>query len=104
MRFTHPTTADIQKAIDDGYFVARPFSGNQEALFNEWCAASNGGEDRAKFIEIATRWHAGRIAHLVRVANSDPIGINPDGSIHDGQHRLIAAEFRGDTEIEAVVG
>ena len=103
-RLTHPTKADIQKAIDDGYLVARPFSDNAEALFYEWCAASSGGRDREKFIEVATRWHAGRIAYLVNEGNMDPIGINPDDTIHDGQHRLMAAEFRGDQEIEAVVG
>jgi hypothetical protein len=104
VRLTHPTNDDIQKAIDDGYLVDRPFSGNQQALLDEWCAASSGGADRAKFIEIATRWHAGRIAYLVKEGIKDPIGINQDYTIHDGQHRLIAAEFRGDTEIEAVIG
>jgi hypothetical protein len=98
---THPTNADIQKAIDDGYFIDCPFSGNQEALFNEWVAASI---DQAKFIEVATRWHAGRIAALVRDKNADPIGIHADDTMHDGQHRLIAAEFRGDEEIEAEIG
>lgn len=104
MRITHPTKEDIQRAIDEGYFVDRPFSGNQEALLAEWCAASSGGSDRAKFIEVATRWHAGRIAYLVRENNKDPIGTNPDYTIHDGQHRLLAAEFRGDEEIEVEIG
>ena len=104
VRFTHPTNEDVQKAIDEGYFVHRPFSGNQEDLLNEWCAASNGGADRARFIEVATRWHAGRIAYLVKEGNKDPIGVAPDDTIHDGQHRLMAAEFRGDEEIEAEVG
>jgi len=104
VRLTHPTKADIQKAIDDGYLVNRPFSGNQEALLLEWCEASSGGADRAKFIQVATRWHAGRIAHLVKEGNRDPIGIKTDDTIHDGQHRLIAAEFRGDKEIEAEIG
>ena len=99
--WTHPTNADIQKAIDDGYFIDRPFSGNQEALMHEWVAASNG--DPAKYIEVATRWHAGRIAALVRDQNKEPIGIHADDTIHDGQHRLIAAEFRGDDEIEAEI-
>jgi hypothetical protein len=100
--WTHPTNEDIQKAIDDGYLVDRPFSGNQQALVDEWLAAAAG--DAMKFIEVATRWHAGRIAYLVKEVNKEPIGINPDLTIHDGQHRLIAAEFRGDTEIEAVIG
>lgn len=100
--WTHPTKQDIQKAIDDNYFIARPFSGNQEALMNEWVAASGG--DAMKFIEVATRWHAGRIAHLYKEGNKDPIGIDRDYNIHDGLHRLLAAEFRGDTEIEAVIG
>jgi len=104
VRFTHPTKEDIQKAINDGHLVDRPFSGNQQALLREWCEASSGGADRAKFIEVATRWHAGRIAQLIKEGNRDPIGINTDDTIHDGQHRLIAAEFRGDEEIEAVIG
>jgi hypothetical protein len=104
VRVTHPSNQDIQKAIDDGYLVDRPFSGNQQTLLDEWCAASSGGADRAKFIEIATRWHAGRIAYLVKERNKEPIGINLDYTIHDGQHRLIAADFRGESEIEAVIG
>lgn len=104
LRITHPTNDDIQKAIDDGYFINRPFSGNQQALLDEWIAAAGGPCNRAKFIELATRWHAGRIAHLVKEGNRDPIGINADETIHDGQHRLIAAEFRGDKEIKAVIG
>ena len=99
--WTHPTSADIQKAIDDDYFIDRPFSGNQQALVDEWGAASAG--DRAKFIEVATRWHAGRIAALVRDKNTDPIGIDAADTIHDGQHRLIAAEFRGEKEIEVEI-
>lgn len=100
--WTHPTKEDIQKAIDDGYFIERPFSGNQQALLDEWVAAC--GSDAAKFIEIATRWHAGRIAQLVREGNKDPIGVDADYTIHDGQHRLLAAEFRGDKEIEVEIG
>jgi len=103
VRITHPTSADIQKAIDDGHLIDLPFSGNQEALFHQWCAASNGGQNRAKFVEEATRWHAGRIAYLVKNIDPRPLGIRPDNTIHDGQHRIIAAEFRGDTEVEVEI-
>lgn len=103
-RITHPTHADIQKAIDDGYLIDRPFSGNQDALLHEWIAAAGGHHDRAKFIEVATRWHAGRIAYLVKNIDPKPIGIRADHTVHDGQHRLFAAEFRGDTEIEVEIG
>lgn len=104
IRTSHPTKEDIQKAIDDGYFIDRPFSGNQQPLLDEWIAASGRPHNRAKFIEIATRWHAGRIAALVRDGCKDPIGVRADDTIHDGQHRLMAAEFRGDEEIEAEIG
>ena len=104
VRLTQPTRADVKNAIDACYFEERPFSGNQKALFDEWCAASNGGTDRSKFIEVATRYHAGRIAKLVRDGWTDPIGVSHDDIIHDGLHRLLAAEFRGDVEIEAEIG
>jgi len=104
VRMTHPTKEDIQKALDDGYLIDRPFSGNQQALFDEWIEEAGGSCNRAKFIEIATRWHAGRIAYLSQQADLEPIGIRPDDTIHDGQHRLIAMEFRGDTEVEAIIG
>ena len=104
VRLTHPTHDDIQKAIDDGYFIDRPFSDNQQELLDEWIAAAGGPYNRAKFIEVATRWHAGRIAYLWKENNRDPIHIDRDYNIHDGQRRLLAAEFRGDTEIEAVIG
>jgi len=104
VRITQPTKDDIKKAIEEGNLIDRPFSGNQQALFDEWCAASNHGADRAKFIEVATRWHAGRIAYLSQQTDLEPIGIHPDDSIHDGLHRLIAMEYRGDSEVEAIIG
>jgi len=104
LRLTHPTKEDIQKALDDGYLVDLPFSGNQDPLFQEWIAAAGGYHNRAKFIEVATRWHAGRIAYLSRQIDLEPIGIRPDDTIHDGQHRLMAMEFRGDVEVEAIIG
>ena len=101
---THPTKADIQKAIDDEHYIDRRFSGdgNEEKLMQEWIAQAGG--DRRKYIEIATRWHAGRVASLVRDKNNDPIGVRADGSIHDGTHRILALEFRGETEVNVIVG
>ena len=101
---THPTKEDIQKAIDDGYYIDQMFSGggNEEKLFHEWMAQAGG--DRRKFIEIATRWHAGRVAFFVRNKNNDPIGVGADDSIHDGSHRILALEFRGETEVDVIVG
>jgi hypothetical protein len=104
VRITEPSPKDIQKAIEDGYFEETPFSDNSQALFDQWCAASNGGADREEFIRIATRYHAGRVAKFVRDGWTDPIGIYPDNSIHDGSHRIRAAAFRGDQEIEAEIG
>ncbi len=98
---THPTEADIKKALADGYLIDIPFSGNQEALMHEWLAAAGG--DRVRYIAIATRWHAGRIAYLVKNIDKKPIGVRADDTIHDGQHRLLAVEFRGDEEIEVIV-
>ena len=104
VRITEPSPKGIQKAIEDGYFEETPFSDNSQALFDQWCAASNGGADREEFIRIATRYHAGRVAKFVRDGWTDPIGIYPDNSIHDGSHRIRAAAFRGDQEIEAEIG
>jgi hypothetical protein len=104
LRDTHPRAQDIQNAIEDGYFEETPFSDNVEALFNQWCAASNGGADREEFIRVAPRYHAGRVAKLVRDGWTDPIGVHADNSIHDGLHRFLAAVFRGDQEIEVEIG
>lgn len=57
--------------------------------------------------------HAGRIAYLVRHKASDPISVDvgcpvleywgPDWIVTDGNHRLAAALYRGDTVISAQV-
>lgn len=87
-----PGVEDVQEAWDRGLFESRSFQ-DPEVL----SVLKGGG------IQRAVEYHAQRIAFLVKHGWDDPIQIDQNGFVLDGNHRLRAAAFRGDAEIEVIV-
>lgn len=82
------TRAEVQKALDGGRLTSDPVGA---------------GWDIAEDVDLRRR-HAERVAYLVVHGWDDPIDIDPfpgDWPIQDGNHRLAAAFFREDTDIDA---
>ena len=97
-----PSSQDICQAITNKSFELRPFSEvDQEVLRAEWTQAANG--DIHEFARLQRAYHAKRIAFLVVSGRNDPIEVDSTGNITDGNHRVRAAIFRGETEIEVLI-
>lgn len=99
-RFTcEPSSQDICDAIKKREFENRIFSKqpDQDSLKAEWHEAAQG--DEREFYRLQKMYHARRIATLVSIGWDDPIEVAASLLITDGNHRLRAAEFRGDNEI-----
>ena len=97
-----PSNDEIGTAIDNRELEQIPFSDtDQNALAEKWSREANG--DFKKFGEIQRRYHAQRIAALVVEGWTDPIEIDENDRIVDGNHRVRAALFRGDSEIAVLV-
>ena len=98
-----PSRDDIQCALDEGNLEERAFQRDLEELKAEWLQASNNARDAAEWIRQLKSYHARRVAWFVAHGWSDPITIGSDGKIKDGLHRLHAAKFLGNEEVEVVL-
>lgn len=95
--------ADIKKAIDENRYDKRSFQVDLTELKNEWNRNSN--NDYKKYIENSKKYHIERIAYLIK-SNlwKFPIDVYSDlKTIKDGQHRIWAAKYLNQSEIEACV-
>lgn len=92
---------DIQNALDTHNSERRSFQGNLEELLNEW----NMNSDINAYCEKQKNYHCLRIATLIKSGTwKEPILVYKDRkTILDGQHRVRAASFLNETEINAII-
>src|SRR2546426_1160624 len=90
-----PSSADIQRALDEGHLEERNYQTELETLVSEWKRASNGGKDHDEWVRQVKGYHARRVAYFVANTWREPITITADGHIKDGSHRIRAAIFKG---------
>lgn len=93
-----PTVEDIRKALREGRLEPRHYQ--DPSLVPEWEAAARSTENWGLLVR---HYHASRIAYLVTNQSKEPITIRSDGFILDGNHRVRAAIFCGQLEIEVIV-
>jgi hypothetical protein len=97
-----PTSSEICTAISNKQFESRSFDqADKNGLLNEWNNAANGND--TEMGRLQKIYHAQRIAYLIVNGWSDPITIDLNGVITDGNHRIRAASFLGRAEIDANV-
>lgn len=98
-----PTPKDICDAIKAGRLEKRNYQRDLAALTAEWEGASeNSLNPLSTWQRLVTDYHAARIAHFVVSGWDDPISINANDEVTDGTHRIKAAIFKGDSEVEVI--
>lgn len=88
-----PSSAEIADAVNKGAIASQAFQ-NPELLAKL---------QQADIAEVR-KYHAQRIAYFVVNGWSEPIVLQADGStMKDGLHRLLAAVFNGEEEVEVEI-
>lgn len=100
--YIHFDLDDIKVAIQEKHFDNRSFQDDLAALLKEWNDNSN---NYVEYLERSRRYHIERIAYLIETDKwKFPIIVEPDlKTIIDGQHRVWAAKYLNEEEIEANV-
>ena len=103
-----PSHMEIQYALDNGLFESRGYQTHHDELNHEWKEGLSFelDEESRSLQEFADRkksYHAKRIAHFVVHGWSDPIILDANGRITDGSHRLKAAIFMRNDEIDVII-
>lgn len=93
--------SDIRNAIEEKRFDKRSFQGDFDELQNEW----NNNSTYEEYLEKSKQYHIERIAYLIESGNwKIPISVESNlKTIRDGQHRVWAAKFLNEEEIDAEV-
>lgn len=101
-----PSDEEISEALKDSRRERRHFQ-NEEIATELSDRTRHLKEPIIKLLEewgqIVKDYHAQRIAYLIHTECDDPIDVNQDGFITDGNHRVRAAMHRGLTEIKVRV-
>ena len=96
---------DISRAIAEGNLEQRPFGPDtHEALYAEFRAISGFNEQTwerlGAYIDTIQKYHARRVAYFIETKWTNPIiGLDEEGHLRDGGHRLRAAMFMGWEEV-----
>lgn len=96
----NPTAEDIQRCIDQKEFEDRGYQSHKEELEVEWA------RDCVSLEEYCVRqrsYHARRIATFVVHGWTEPITLATNGDMIDGTHRLKAALFKSQKEVEVQI-
>ena len=95
------TFGDIKNAIAQGRYDKRSFQADIDELKAEW---NKGARNYDEYLERKKKYHIERIAYFARHRWKDPIKVRSDlTTIIDGQHRIWAAKYLNEQEIEACV-
>lgn len=97
--YAEPTSADIAEAIQTGQLETRGLQQHSDELNEEWARVPV-LEERAT---VVRQYHARRIARFVVDGWTDAISICVHDVLEDGAHRLLAARYKGDANIDCVV-
>ncbi|MBI3502007.1 MAG: hypothetical protein HY063_09445 [Bacteroidetes bacterium] len=101
-RIVNIADEEIQKAVNEKRFDKRGFQSHLAELTNEW---NSGNADYEEYIRRYTKYHIERIAYLIESGLwKEPIAVCADlKTIKDGLHRVLAAKFLKESEIESKI-
>jgi hypothetical protein len=95
-----PSRKEIKKAVRENNLEKRGFQKHRDELVAEW---NETGSFEA-YCDRARRYHAQRTAFFVVNGWQDhPITLTEDDWMIDGLHRLLAAKYLGDEEVEVEI-
>ena len=96
-----PSDADIMKALSKREYETRGFQEHEAALTAE---LFQNGRSEKDICQSMTEYHARRVAYFVEYGWNDAILLSPDGvTVMDGSHRLRAAIYKGEKEIDCEI-
>jgi hypothetical protein len=100
-----PSREDIETAVKSRQLEERGFQNSLQALLSEWAEGLSLPADLDEYGRRCRIYHARRIAYfVVNGWDGEAIELAPDGvSVTDGLHRLRAAIFNRQEEVEVKV-